>query len=163
MINPDRNHLFNLKTQDGKHRKIALKTIYKLLYHKVFCKDQIEDIDNQQWKTIDGTEGQTLISNKGRVKSYKGYNAILLKPYKNQSGYLRVDITINGYRQTKLVHKLVAYAFLPFPEKLDMHLHHKDFNKTNNQSSNLQWLTFSEHIKLHRSIQKKEIQLCKKK
>ena len=149
IIKPDKRHLFYLKTNEGNYKKIALKTIYKKLYNKVFCIDKIQNMQNQHWKEINGTDGLNYISDKGRVKSYKGYTAVLLKPYTNQNGYYRVDINIDGYRQTKLVHKLVAQAFLPFPKKLDMQLHHKDNNKNNNQSNNLQWLTASEHAKKH--------------
>jgi len=61
-----------------------------------------------------------LISNKGRVKSLKRYKATILKTYRNQGGYLRVDIINGGFRQTKLVHRLVAAAFLPMPLSLEM-------------------------------------------
>ena len=55
------------------------------------------------------------ISNKGRVKSLQGYETIILKGFNNQNGYARVDIIEGGKRQTKLIHRLVAAAFLPFP------------------------------------------------
>lgn len=55
------------------------------------------------------------ISSKGRIKSLQGYETIILKPFANQGGYARVDIVESGKRQTKLVHRLVAAAFLPFP------------------------------------------------
>ena len=35
------------------------------------------------------------------------------------------------------------------PQKLDMQLHHKDFNKNNNAADNLQWLTPVAHIEKH--------------
>lgn len=43
-IKPDKKHLFYLKTNEGRYKKIALKTIYKKLYNKVFCIDKIENI-----------------------------------------------------------------------------------------------------------------------
>lgn len=127
-----------------------------MLYGKTFCIDQIKDLDNQHWKEIDDTEGLIFISDKGRVKSYKGYKAIILKPFTNQGGYARVDITISGFRQNKFIHTLVAAAFLPLPQKLDMQLHHKDFDKTNNTAENLVFLTAAQHRKIHRERNRKQ-------
>ena len=72
-----------------------------------------------------------------------------MKPYTNQHGYVRVDMKQKGERKSKLVHRLVAEYFLPFPERLDMQLHHKDFNKQNNAVDNLVWMTPSDHKQLH--------------
>ena len=83
------------------------------------------------------------------MKSLQGYEAIILRSFNNNGGYARVDIVENGKCQTKLIHRLVAAAFLPLPEKIDMQLHHKDFNKNNNAADNLEWLTAAEHAKKH--------------
>ena len=72
------------------------------------------------------------ISNMGRVKSCKGYNAIILKTFLHR-GYHYVNIGRKNFR----VHRLVALAFLPND---DIHLDtvdHKDGNKDNNTLSNL--------------------------
>ena len=47
---------------------------------------------------------------------------------------------------SKLIHRLVAAAFLPLPDNIDYQLHHKDFNSLNNSADNLEWLSVSEHI-----------------
>ena len=52
-----------------------------------------------------------------------------------------------GKRRSVLVHRLVAEAFLPLPDRLDMQLHHKDFQKHNNSSENLEWLSVADHTK----------------
>ena len=67
------------------------------------------------WKDVVGYEGLYQVSNMGRVKSLQCYDAIILKPYSNQHGYQRVDIIQDGKRQSKLVHKLTAAAWLPMP------------------------------------------------
>lgn len=149
LIKPSSNHIFTLKTTDNGKKKIALKTLYKYVYNKTFCNDQIIDLDNEQWKEIDDTEGLYYVSNMGRIKSMQGYEAIILKPYNNQGGYARVDIIESGKRQSKLVHRCVAAAFLPLPEKIDMQLHHNDFNKNNNAADNLIWLSPAAHTKIH--------------
>ena len=89
------------------------------------------------------------MSNLGRLKSYKGYEALLMKPCLTANGYERVDIVLDNMRVSKLVHRLTASAFLPAPEKIDMVLHHKDNNKLNNRSDNLEWLTHKQHIEKH--------------
>jgi hypothetical protein len=65
----------------------------------------------------------------------------------------------DGTRQSKLVHRLVAAAFLPFPKSLDMQLHHKDFNKHNNAASNLEWLAATAHKKIHQE-QRRSDNVC---
>ena len=85
----------------------------------------------------------------------QGYEAIVLRPYTNQSDYERVDITQYDQRRSVLVHRLVAAAFLPLPESIDMQLHHKDFNKHNNAADNLEWLTPAAHIQKHIEHDKK--------
>ena len=42
---------------------------YKDIYNKPFCKDNIKDLENEEWKEIRGTDSYYLISNMGRVKS----------------------------------------------------------------------------------------------
>lgn len=87
---------------------------------------------------MDNTNGLYFVSNKGRIKSYKGYKAIVMTPYKTKGGYDRVDIIQDGMRVSKLIHRLVAFSFLPIRNNIDMELHHKDFDKTNNCSDNLE-------------------------
>lgn len=150
LIKLSNRHSYVIRTIDNKRKKTSLKTLYKLVYNKPYSKDNIKNLDNEQWKEIEGTEGLYYVSNKGRVKSLQGYKAIILKSFNNQCGYARVDIVENGKRCTKLVHKLVAAAFLPLPQKLEMQLHHKDFNKDNNAADNLEWLTAAAHTEKHK-------------
>ena len=156
LIQPDDRHLFCLKTENNSKKKIALSTLYKAVYNKKYCKDIVKDMPEEVWKEIDDTEGIYKVSNKGRIKSLQGYEAAILKPYNNKSGYARVDIIIEGKRQSKLVHRLVAAAFLEPPQKIDMQLHHKDFIKENNAADNLCWMTAAEHAKIHAEHNKKE-------
>lgn len=145
----DKKSCYRLMTTSGQYKKIALKTLYKLVYNKPYCKDTIKPLHNEEWKEIEGTDGNYYVSNLGRLKSYKGYEALLMKPYLTANGYERVDIVFNGVRVSKLVHRLTASAFLPVPESIDMVLHHKDNNKLNNKADNLEWLTHRQHIEKH--------------
>ena len=163
IINPDKRHFFNLHTDNKYKKRVAQRTLYKLVYNKIFCIDDIQNIDNEQWKEIKDTNRYYYISDKGRIKSLQGYRAIILKPFVNKGQYDRVDIVFNGKRRSMLVHRLVAQYFLPMPNSIDMQLHHKDFNKHNNAANNLEWLTPAAHSKIHCERMKEENECTKSK
>lgn len=58
----------------------------------------------------------------------------------------RVILTKNGKRKQHQVHRLVAIAFIPNPDKLPF-VNHKDCNPTNNHASNLEWCTAKQNSK----------------
>ena len=146
----DHKHSYKLLLTDGSYKRVSLKNIYKLVYNKVFCIDNIKSLDNEIWKEIEDTEGYYFISNYGRVKSLYKYEAAILKPSTTVSGYERLQIKQDGLINNKLVHRLVAAAFLPAPENIEWQLHHKDFNKLNNHVNNLEWLSYKDHLQKHR-------------
>ena len=156
LLKPDSKRLYKLRCKDNGYKKVSARTLYKALYNRPLCHDCIEDLENEQWKEITGTDGYYLISNMGRIKSLQNYDAIILKPYSNQHGYQRVDIIQDGKRQSKLVHKLTAAAWLPMPPQIDYQLHHKDFNKKNNAAANLEYLSAAAHAKKHSERNKQE-------
>lgn len=156
---PNKENRLLIKKEDGTTKKISLKVLYKLVYNKPYCIDDIEDIEGEEWKEIDNTDGMYFVSNMGRIKSYKGYHAIILKPTKTKKGYCRVDIIQDGERVSKFIHRLVANSFLPAPEKIDVEIHHKDSQKDNNFYKNLEYLTKAEHRKKHRERIKENAKL----
>lgn len=155
-VKPDKKHRFYLWTEEGNKKYISQRKLYRQLYNKEYCINNIDNLENEQWKEVIGTKGKYFVSNQGRIKSYQRYKAAILKPYTNQGGYLRVDIDIEGSRRSVLVHRLVAAAFLSLPERIDLQLHHKDFDKKNNAADNLEWLTATEHGKKHSERRTKE-------
>lgn len=93
------------------------------------------------WKPVEGYEGIYEVSNFGRVKSLNYHRegiVKILKPQKDGSGYLQVQLWRNGKMKAFKVHRLVAEAFLPNPLGLP-EINHKDEDKTNNIVSNLEW------------------------
>ena len=96
------------------------------------------------WRDIDGYEGLYQISNKGRVKSLKCGKERILRPRDIGNGYLDVVLYKNTAAQHRLVHRLVAKAFIPNPENKPQ-VNHKDENKLNNYVNNLEWSTAKEN------------------
>ena len=103
----------------------------------------------EQWKPIKGFEGYE-VSNLGRVRSLDrirkaayGRTAqikgIILSVAKNNTNdYLLVRLNSGGRQVHKLVHRLVAEAFVPNPNNLPQ-VNHKDENPQNNRWDNLEW------------------------
>ena len=70
-----------------------------------------------------------------RSKTIAGHN---MASRKDKDGYPRVNLQIDGKKRTLRVHKIVANCYLENPEN-HPHVHHKDFDKTNNCIENLEW------------------------
>lgn len=140
---------YKLKNQEGKYKSITLKEIYKRLYNKVFCKDDIKLLENEIFKEIKETNGNYEVSNLGRIKSKISNHAIILKPYITNGGYARLQIYINGRKYSKFVHSLVASTWLKKPMNLDCEIHHRDFNSLNNRADNLEYISRIKHYEIH--------------
>lgn len=140
---------FTLINEDNKRVKVSLKTLYLIVYNKVYCKDNIQDLQDEQWKEIDNSGGNYFISNMGRIKSYKGYTAKILIDTATDKGYKRINADFGTGNHSYYVHRLVAEYFLQPPVKPFLEVHHKDFNRSNNKADNLCWLTKVEHTHIH--------------
>jgi len=96
------------------------------------------------WKNIEGYEGYYQVSNKGNVRSLVT-NKLLSQTY-CKDGYLKVHFNVNSVDKTRQVHRLVAKHFCPNSENKPQ-VNHIDGNKTNNNASNLEWVTQKENMK----------------
>ena len=83
-----------------------------------------------------------LIYDDGRIWSKK-YGKFLI-PQMTTDLYHRVGLYENGNYKKFLVHRLVALHYIPNPENKP-EVDHKDHNRTNNQASNLRWVTTREN------------------
>lgn len=92
----------------------------------------------ETWKPIADYVGLYEVSNKGRVRNLK--TGRILKPKNNRRGYLFVGLHKNGAVKNRYIHRLVAQAFIPNPNKLP-EVNHKDEIRTNNKLDNLEWIS----------------------
>lgn len=95
-----------------------------------------------EWKLIEGFDGIYSVSNYGEVRNNR--TGKLMKPRKNEKGYLHIGLTKNGKQKNMRVHRLVAQAFIPNPENKSQ-VNHIDFDKENNCVNNLEWVTNKEN------------------
>lgn len=85
------------------------------------------------------------MSNFGRVRSITKNKIMNGDPTKD--GYIRIKLYKNKKYESRMVHRLVADAFIPLPDdKHEYEIDHKDDDVTNNFVSNLQWLTHAENL-----------------
>ena len=91
----------------------------------------------EEYKEIKGFEDYQ-VSNYGNIKSL--ITNIILRPRNNNKGYYLVCLYKDGKKYYKLVHRLVAEAFIPNPDNLPC-VNHKDENTQNNHVDNLEWCT----------------------
>jgi hypothetical protein len=120
----------------------------------LFMGKGIKNLEGEIWKDVLGREGEYQVSNFGRVKSLerrsahkKIHNRIIkekiLKPYLGiyYSVYFAKK---EGVSKGKLVHRLIAIAFIPNP-KNKYAVNHINGVKTDNRIENLEWCTKGEN------------------
>lgn len=110
---------------------------------------------SEHWKDVVGYEGYYQVSNKGRVRGlkyvfwagccFRTLPERILKPNRNKSGYYYVVLHKNRKGRTWKIHRLVALAFVPNPEKKPC-IDHINTIRTDNRVENLRWVTYKENV-----------------
>jgi hypothetical protein len=101
-------------------------------------------IEGLEGITLEEFKGITIYSN-GIIKTKKG---VLTKGKPNSNGYL--EFVYNGL--TFKMHRLICFAFNPLPNKTKLYeyghleVDHINFNKSDNNSTNLRWVTGAENV-----------------
>lgn len=107
--------------------------------------EMIEDLLNEIWMPVVGFEGLYEVSDQGRVKSLFTKKERIIKPFTNNSGYLRVNLHKKGQKPKKFyVHRLVALSFIPNPLNKP-EANHQNGNTLDNRLENLNWMTSKEN------------------
>lgn len=100
-------------------------------------------------KGIPGYEELYGVDDEGNVWSLR--NQIILKPYVNTGGYLRVNLCDSGKMQHKYIHRLVAESFVPNPEGYGV-VNHKNADPSDNRAVNLEWCDQRYNIRYSRDL-----------
>ena len=90
-----------------------------------------------------------LIYKDGRVYSKKRNK--FLKPYNGTNGYLNFTLCKNGKTKNFSIHRLIAIHYIDNPDN-KLYIDHIDGIKSNNDISNLRWVT---HIENKNAFQSK--------
>ena len=134
----------------------------KIVYYKLKEIEPIGKYNEEEWRDIKGYEGYYKVSIYGQVRSLtrqiiredgkiKTYYGKVLSPNKTKNGYLEVHLYNKEQggdernRTPKLIHRLVAEAFIPNPDN-KTEVNHKDLNRSNNNIDNLEWVTTLENM-----------------
>ena len=106
-------------------------------------------MDKLIWKTIPGYHGHYQASNQGHIREQLDDGTYrCVKQRYTTDGYLSVVLKYGKPSWTS-VHRCVAKAFLPNPDNLS-DVDHIASNITNNNVSNLEWVSHSENCRRHR-------------
>lgn len=101
---------------------------------------------SEVWKDIEGYEGLYQVSNQGNVKSLNhrgtGKERILSKTF-DPNGYWMVGLRKDGKTKLRMVHRLVAEAFIPNHDNKPC-VNHINTIRTDNRLENLCWATHKE-------------------
>ena len=132
------------------------------------------DLGFEAWEDIPGYEGLYQASTYGRIKRLAGVfycghrckqkreiKEQIMTPCKNKKGYFQLRLSRgDGKRSGGLVHRYVAFTFLPNPYNYPQ-INHKDECKTNNRIDNLEWCDNDYNIHYGTAIERARIKNCK--
>lgn len=108
------------------------------------CKNKKRKGENkmkEKWKIIEEFPN-VLISNKGNIKSLE---TLKDRTSHINSGYKLIALENEKGRYSRLVHRLVAQAFIPNPENKPC-VNHLNGIKTDNRVKNSEWVAYKENI-----------------
>lgn len=121
----------------------------------------------REWRPVIGWEGLYLVSDTGYVKNAR-YGNILWrnKTSKDESkSYWFVFLSRDGKKIPRRIHRLVAMAFHPLPDRVreidykGLFVHHIDNDRHNADDSNLMWCypPYNSYIETEDAIAEREL------
>lgn len=112
--------------------------------------EEIQSLPGEIWKEIPGFPYQ-YISNLGRITNYTGELRSTFLNGRGNHKYVRVHLYNGSESKCKMVHRLLAQAFIPNPENKP-YINHINGVKTDNRIENLEWCTQLENVRHSISI-----------
>lgn len=98
----------------------------------------------ETWRPVAGCPGYE-VSDRGRVLSDKGRSPRFIRGTVNRGGYCTVFLRVDGGQVARLLHGLVAEAFIG-PRAEGMEVRHLDGDPLNNAAENLTYGTHAENM-----------------
>lgn len=115
-------------------------------------------MEEEVWKDVVGYEGMYCVSNFGNI--YSLYTNKVLNHGTRKDGYQYVILSKEDKKKYKMIHRLVAEAFIPNINNLPI-INHKDENPSNNNANNLEWCTWKYNA-TYNDVHIKRGKLCSK-
>lgn len=115
------------------------------------------------WKPVPAYEGIYEASDTGKVRRVVGGRGTqagrVLRPRVQQgTGYMAVNLTVGGQSETRLVHRIIAFAFLGAPPTPEHEVNHRNGNRRDNRLQNLEWVTRGDnHRHAYRTLGRKPV------
>jgi len=110
----------------------------------------------EEWRPIQGNLDLYEVSNLGRVRRKDHKRLLSTKHPDKIDGYCRVVLKSEKGYTTRTVHSLVANAFIKRPDGSQIHIHHRNGDKTDNRVDNLEWVNPHEHGRIDAERRKKD-------
>jgi len=106
----------------------------------------MEEEEKEIWKQIvhkDVTYDYE-VSNLGNIRSLKSKK---LRKLSKSGRYVTTNLTQGDNREPKIIHCLVAEAFVPNDDPTKIYVNHINHDKYDNRAVNLEWTTHPENVK----------------
>lgn len=140
------------------HRLLEYSTFAETVIN-TFNLNNVKNMTDEKWRLIPGFEDYKVstIGNGTSLNYHNTGQEHPIKKNKKPKGHLMFQLYKDKKKYCMFVHRAVALAFIPIPEKYKgipvekLDVHHINFIPWDNRVENLMWLTHSEHLALHKS------------